>query len=259
MPFVPYGLVPLLGLLALMVVALVPFAFGEIQGAADAAARVALKRVGADWATSSVSGQWVTLGGKPPTREAAAQAIEAVKKARSGTLFGEAQPATWVIDHFTWTEDPLNGPVNRPRIGGQDDAGAALAPPPPTDEQLASCDTRMSVLLNRATIEFSTASTIVNETSGKLLDAIAQAAASCPGVLRVEGHTDNVGRAGFNVGLSRERAEAVRAALIARGVPADRLVAEGFGSRKPIADNHNGEGRARNRRIEIHAVRPSPT
>jgi len=40
-------------------------------------------------------------------------------------------------------------------------------------------------------------------------------------------------------------------------VPAERLVAQGFGSAQPIADNRTEEGRARNRRIEIRTVRSS--
>lgn len=259
LPFVPYGLVPLLGLVALMFVALAPFAFGEIQAATEASAQAALKQAGADWAKAEVSGQWVVLEGKPPSREAAQQALEAVRRAKAPTLFGEAEAATWVYDRFTWTEDPLvAGSGDRPRIGSGTDR-AAPAPASPTDAQAVACDATMSALLNNASIQFSTASVIVGAKSQAALDEIAKAALSCPGVLRVEGHTDSVGRAGFNVVLSRRRAEAVREALITRGVPADRLVAEGMGSRDPVATNQTSDGRALNRRIEIRTVRASPT
>lgn len=259
LPFAPYGLVPLIGLVALLFVALVPFAFGEIQAATDVSAREALKRAGADWATAEVSGQWVVLEGKPPSREAGEQALNAVRQAKAPTLFGEAEAATWVYDRFTWAEDPLMpASGDRPRIGSGDER-AAPAPASPTDAQAANCDETMSALLNGSTIQFSTASIIVGTRSNTTLDAIARAAASCAGALRIEGHTDNVGRAGFNTILSRRRAEAVREALIARGVPAERLVAEGFGSQSPVATNDTSDGRARNRRIEIRTVRASPT
>lgn len=256
LPFLPFGIVPLIGLIAVMLVALVPFAIGEVQAPTEAAARSAIEKEGADWASYSVSGQWVVLEGKPPSREAADRVLEAVRQARAPTLFGDARPATWVYDRFTWTEDPLQPlPGHQPRIGESDVAG--VAPAPPSDAAAAACDETMSRLINGSTINFSTASTIVGSSSDNALTSIARAAESCAGVLRIEGHTDNVGRGGYNAILSRKRAEAVREALIARGVPAERLVAQGFGSAQPIADNRTEEGRARNRRIEIRTVRSS--
>ena len=75
-------------------------------------------------------------------------------------------------------------------------------------------------------------------------------------VLRVDGHTDNVplsgnGRYPDNWALSSARAIAVVKFLIAHGVPADRLVAAGFGEFQPIAPGDTPEARATNRRIEL--------
>lgn len=58
----------------------------------------------------------------------------------------------------------------------------------------------------------------------------------------------------YNLDLSTRRARSVRQALIARGVPAGRLLARGFGDSRPIADNDTPEGRARNRRIEFRLL-----
>lgn len=69
--------------------------------------------------------------------------------------------------------------------------------------------------------------------------------------MRVEGHTDNVGRGAANQALSQQRAEAVVAWLVARGVDAARLSAVGLGDGKPLADNASEEGRAKNRRVEL--------
>ena len=115
----------------------------------------------------------------------------------------------------------------------------------------------MNLLLGKANIEFASSSARIDESSAKLLDDVALAVSECPGVLRVEGHTDNMGEASFNDDLSRRRAEAVREALVERGLPEDRLIAEGFGETKPRADNGTRDGRARNRRIEIRVVRSS--
>jgi len=53
------------------------------------------------------------------------------------------------------------------------------------------------------------------------------------------------------VSLSKLRAEAIRRALIDRGVPSDRVVAEGRGASDPAYDNGSPEGRALNRRVEV--------
>ncbi|MGJ4730478.1 OmpA family protein [Luteimonas sp. SDU101] len=69
--------------------------------------------------------------------------------------------------------------------------------------------------------------------------------------LAVEGHTDNTGTAARNRDLSQERAQAVVAALTARGIETARLSSAGFGDSRPVADNATDEGRARNRRVEL--------
>lgn len=253
-PFVPYGLVPLVGLALLLIVALMPFAFGEVQAATEASARAALQKSGATWATASVSGQWVVLEGRPPSREAAAEAERAVMLEQANTLFGRAAPATWVISQFTWVDDPLLPPGSlRPRIGG---SGPRDATPPSPAE---ACDETMASLLASARIEFPTNSAAISPSSDAVLNAIATAAGYCRGSLRIEGHTDNVGRDATNTGLSLRRAEAVRTALVSRGVAADRLVASGAGAADPIATNGSEQGRARNRRIEIRTLRSPPT
>ncbi|MEO0713861.1 MAG: OmpA family protein, partial [Pseudomonadota bacterium] len=123
------------------------------------------------------------------------------------------------------------------------------------NEAVSACETSLTDLLGNAQINFSSGSAVINPSSTVLLDQIAEAAGTCPGVLRIEGHTDNTGQVATNVELSRERADAVRAALVRRGVDQDRLIAQGFGSSQPVSNNVTPEGRARNRRIEIKVVR----
>jgi outer membrane protein OmpA-like peptidoglycan-associated protein len=69
--------------------------------------------------------------------------------------------------------------------------------------------------------------------------------------LSIEGHSDNAGKANYNLALSQKRAEAVKAYLIAQGIDPGRLAAQGFGQEKPIADNKTSQGRAQNRRVEL--------
>lgn len=70
--------------------------------------------------------------------------------------------------------------------------------------------------------------------------------------LIIEGHTDNVGGAQFNLELSRKRAEAVKRWLVDKaGISEVRLTTVGYGLSRPIADNSTEEGRAKNRRVEL--------
>jgi chemotaxis protein MotB len=87
------------------------------------------------------------------------------------------------------------------------------------------------------------------------LDRIAQLLIQHPELkVRIEGHTDNAGRPESNVALSQKRADAVKQALVERGVAADRIVAEGVGEARPIANNATPAGRQENRRVEIYVT-----
>ncbi|MCR4417255.1 MAG: OmpA family protein [Ignavibacteria bacterium] len=72
--------------------------------------------------------------------------------------------------------------------------------------------------------------------------------------IRIEGHTDNVGSAEYNLKLSRERADAVKEFLIKNGIEQNRISIIGKGEEFPIADNETEIGRSLNRRVEIHVV-----
>ena len=94
----------------------------------------------------------------------------------------------------------------------------------------------------------------------KLADAIIELQKEIPPeinwVLRVDGHTDNTplsgtGRFRDNWELSSARSTSVVKYLIANGVPANRLVAAGFGEFQPLDTADTDEARAANRRIEL--------
>jgi outer membrane protein OmpA-like peptidoglycan-associated protein len=67
----------------------------------------------------------------------------------------------------------------------------------------------------------------------------------------IEGHTDSVGAADYNQGLSQRRADAVKSYLVSQGVASSRLVASGMGQGSPIASNDSATGRQQNRRVEV--------
>jgi OOP family OmpA-OmpF porin len=69
--------------------------------------------------------------------------------------------------------------------------------------------------------------------------------------LDIEGHTDNLGTAAFNLKLSQSRANAVSAYFKKKGVDMKRIMAKGYGQTVPVADNKTAEGRSKNRRVEL--------
>ncbi len=88
------------------------------------------------------------------------------------------------------------------------------------------------------------------------LDAITTTLNNNPVVkVEIQGHTDSVGRASYNMKLSESRAKAVMNYLVDKGIDPKRLSAKGFGLTRPIANNDTPEGRARNRRVELKPIK----
>lgn len=75
--------------------------------------------------------------------------------------------------------------------------------------------------------------------------------------IRIQGYTDNVGAVPFNENLSQRRAEAVKNVLVSRGVRPEQMLTLGFGDKQPIASNRTANGRAMNRRVELHIDVPN--
>lgn len=110
------------------------------------------------------------------------------------------------------------------------------------------------VILDKVYFEFNKA--VIKPESFALLDDVAGVinAHGDLGRVQVEGHTDDKGKDAYNLKLSQDRADSVRAYLIGKGVPPERLVAAGFGETKPIAPNDTEDGRGQNRRVEFNLI-----
>ncbi len=105
-------------------------------------------------------------------------------------------------------------------------------------------------------ISFDTDSYAIKPGFAPVLDQIAQTLAQHPELsAKVIGFTDSTGSPTYNLTLSRNRAQSVVTFMINRGVPPNRLGAEGLGEAQPVGDNATETGRAQNRRVEIY-LRP---
>lgn len=105
-------------------------------------------------------------------------------------------------------------------------------------------------------VHFDTGRATIQRRSHSVLEQVAGVLEARPEIslLRVQGHTDDRGAEDDNLALSQQRAAAVKAFLIERGVAARRLSARGYGESHPIADNATAQGRADNRRVEFHII-----
>ncbi|MCY1018382.1 OmpA family protein [Pyxidicoccus sp. MSG2] len=112
----------------------------------------------------------------------------------------------------------------------------------------------------RERLVFDSGTATLQPRSFPLLDNVARVLLAHPELtpVVVASHTDNRGDPDVSRALSQSRAEAVRAYLVAQGVPADRLDAQGHGADRPIASNETSQGREANRRVELLLPAPGP-
>ena len=109
--------------------------------------------------------------------------------------------------------------------------------------------------LARRIIEFESGKATLTASGKGILDEMAAALQKVKGKkVEVIGHTDNVGLRESNLALSLSRAEAVRSYLADKGIPVEMVMVSGQGPDRPVAENSNAEGRARNRRIEFRVA-----
>lgn len=170
-----------------------------------------------------------------------------------GTSLGE----TAVVTVAAASELPAAGTTRTNRFTGRSEvftSGNWL----PTFEfasSIEACTAQSDAILAESNVRFLSGSAELDVQSIRAINGLAALVRKCAleaGLfLTVSGHTDNTGDPDANLALSQARADAVRDAILSRGVVGSAVSASGFGDTQPIADNNTEEGKAANRRTEF--------
>ena len=124
------------------------------------------------------------------------------------------------------------------------------APPPPPPASVA----KPLVVLEGANFAFDSAR--LNPQAHVKLEETVETLKAHPSMrIEVRGYTDNLGAPSYNLRLSERRAASVKDFLVSQGIAPDRIATQGFGVANPVADNSTEEGRAQNRRVEVHEAK----
>jgi OmpA-OmpF porin, OOP family len=133
--------------------------------------------------------------------------------------------------------------------------------PAATAEAVAECQGDINTVMTGKTVNFQSGSAYLAGDGNSLLDDVATALKPCAGNnVEIQGHTDLIGGAAINQTLSQSRADTVKAALVTRGIAAERLTAKGYGASQPLENARTAAANAKNRRtiFVISAANAAP-
>jgi outer membrane protein OmpA-like peptidoglycan-associated protein len=112
--------------------------------------------------------------------------------------------------------------------------------------------TPRGLVLTLGDVLFDTGRAELNPGAGRKLDQLAQFLSEHKDRrVQIDGFTDSVGTDSYNEDLSRRRADAVKSALMVRGIDSSRISTQGYGKSYPVANNSDSGGRQLNRRVEV--------
>jgi outer membrane protein OmpA-like peptidoglycan-associated protein len=157
-------------------------------------------------------------------------------------------------------EKALESKTEAERLKGEAEVRAgetqeAIARAAQLEKELASLKavkTDRGMVLTLGDVLFATGKADLSPGAARTIDNLAEFLTKYPErKVRIEGHTDSTGSAALNLDLSERRAEAVKTALLRRGISFERIDTMGFGQSLPIASNDTASGRQQNRRVEI--------
>ena len=119
-------------------------------------------------------------------------------------------------------------------------------------DKMKAKQTDRGIVLTLGDVLFDTGRAELNPGAATKMDQLAQFLTQHPDRrAEIDGFTDSVGSDAYNEELSQRRANAVKAALVTRGVDPTRINTQGYGKAYPVASNTDSGGRQLNRRVEV--------
>lgn len=150
---------------------------------------------------------------------------------------------------FRFKTDPLDPDTDK---GGVKDGAEVVNGADPLDPEDDIFGVQVGEKIILKNIEFVTGKSEITQKSEKILSIVVAAMNKIPTMeFEIVGHTDNVGNPDRNKTLSQERAESVKAWLMARGIEGSRLTPIGKGQDEPLVPNTTDENKQKNRRVEF--------
>jgi outer membrane protein OmpA-like peptidoglycan-associated protein len=187
-----------------------------------------------------------------------AQAHAAAKADDARVAAGQGERDKIQLAARTREVDTANAAANNAKqatntaLGQRDAATEQAAQLQAEVDQLKAKPTPRGLVLTLGDVLFDTGRAQLNSGSGRKLDQLAQFLGEHPERrVQIDGFTDSVGTESYNQDLSQRRADAVRTALVTRGIDSSRIGSQGYGKNFPVADNTDSGGRQLNRRVEV--------
>lgn len=229
---------------------------GEPMAEVSSAAYVASQQAKTAMAIAKAKGNDVAMSAAELERERARSDMRTAEAQRARAQTGAARQQT------AMAEQRATGAEQR-AAGAEQQAAVAQASASDAQQQAAQLQQRLTELQAKQTergmlvtlgdVLFESGRSEVKpgaqNSLGKLADFLKQYPTRH---ILIEGHTDNIGSASYNEGLSQRRASAVESSLMRMGVPANRVTTAGYGKEYPIAANSSDTNRALNRRVEVY-------
>jgi outer membrane protein OmpA-like peptidoglycan-associated protein len=180
-----------------------------------------------------------------------AQAHAAAKADEARVAAGQAERDS--IQLAARTRDVANANIaTNAALGQRDEAAGHAADLQAEVDKLKATPTPRGLVLTLGDVLFDTGKAQLNPGAARKLDQLAQFLADHPERrVQIDGFTDSVGTESYNQSLSQQRADAVKSALVTRGIDPTRIESQGYGKGFPVADNADAGGRQLNRRVEV--------